>query len=139
MRAELTRNPLMFGDFVMGEKEQDLYLGDILSSKGLAASVEATITHRAGRVKGMMYEGAAIMADFRLQAMGVMQVAWEIWEKSLIPSLLGSCGNWVGISKTALKTLNDLQKLYCRLIYSCPDSIPALKRRPGSWTWSIVL
>ena len=116
----------MFGDFIMKEKQHDVYLGDTLSGKGLAASVEDTITQRLGKAKGLMYEVAAIMKDQRMQAMGGMQVAWEIWERSLVPALLANCGSWVGIPKTALKTLNSTQSLYCRLIYSCPDSTPSL-------------
>ena len=60
-------------------------------------------------------------------------MAWNIWEKSIVPSLLANCGSWVAISKTALKTLNSLQNLFCRLIYSCPDStpIPALRGEAG--------
>ena len=133
VREEFSRSPLMFGDFQMSEKEQDIYSGDTISSKGLSASVEATITKRIGKIKGTMYEVASIMSDYRMQAMGIMQVAWKIWERSLIPSLLANCGSWVKISKASLKTLNNLQSLYCRLIYSCPDStpVPALRGEAG--------
>ena len=56
----------------MQEKDQDVYLGDVLSSEGLSAPVEATGRHRMAKVKGTMYEVAAIMADHRMQAMGGM-------------------------------------------------------------------
>ena len=46
VREELERSPLMFGDFIMKEKQHDVYLGDTLSGKCLAASVEDTITQR---------------------------------------------------------------------------------------------
>ena len=47
--------------------------------------------------------------------------------------MLSDCGSWVKIPKKALKTLNETQSLYCRLIYSCPDStpIPALRGEAG--------
>ena len=124
---------MKFWDFIRKEKEQDVYLGDVLSSNGLEASVDATAKHRIGKVKGIMYEVAAIMKDRRMQAMGGMEVAWQIWERSIVPALLANCGSWVGISKTTIKTLNDLQSLYCRLIYSCPDStpIPSLRGKAG--------
>ena len=48
VRKELEISPLKFGDFDMKEKDQDVYLGDVISSRGLAASVEATIAHRMG-------------------------------------------------------------------------------------------
>ena len=66
VREEFDRSPLMFGDFAMAEKHQDVYLGDVLSSNGLAASVEATIALRMGKVKGVMYEVAAMVADHRM-------------------------------------------------------------------------
>ena len=56
------------------QKEQDVYLGDMLSGRGLAASVGATIAHRLGKVKGVIYEVAAIIADHRMEVMGGMQV-----------------------------------------------------------------
>ena len=123
----------MFGRFEMKEKEQDIYLGDALNGKGLAAMVEDPINQRIGKVKGLIYEVVAIMKDHRMQAMGGMQVAWVIWERSLVSALLANCGGWARIKKTALKTLNDTQSLYCRLIYACPDStpIPALRGEDG--------
>ena len=123
---------MIFGNEMI-EKLQDIYLSDSLSGKVLAASVEDTITQRLGKVKGLMYEVAAIMKYYRMRALGGMQVAWEIWERSLVPALLANCGSWVKISKKALKTLNETQSLYCRFISSCPDStpIPALRGEAG--------
>ena len=64
----------------MKEKDSDVYLGDVIHSGGLAASVEATISRRIAQVKGMMYEAAAILTDFRMQAVGSMAGAWDMWE-----------------------------------------------------------
>ena len=104
IRKELEVCPLRFGEFEMKEKEQDVYLGDVLSSRGLAASVEATIAHRMGRIKGSIYETAAILKDWRMQCVGGMMGAWDIWEMSIIPSLLANCGSWVEISQRAIDT-----------------------------------
>ena len=84
-------------------------------------------------MKGVMYEVAAMVANHRMQAMGGMQVAWDRWERSIVPSLLANSGSWVGVSKAAIKTLNKCPELYCKLIYSCPDStpIPALRGEAG--------
>ena len=43
---ELDVAPLRFGNFEMQEKVEYAYLGDVISSGGLAASVEATIARR---------------------------------------------------------------------------------------------
>jgi hypothetical protein len=105
----------------------------MISSGGLAASVEATISSRLAKTKGAIFEADAIMKDFRMQVIGGMQGACEIWERAIIPSLLANCGSWVGISKTALKTLDGLQNLFCRLAFSCPGStpLPALRGQAG--------
>ena len=52
---------------------------------------------------------------------------WDIWERSLVPSLLANCGSWVGVSKKAIELVDEAQHLFCRLIYSCPASTP----KPG--------
>ena len=48
VRQELLRSPLMFGDFRMIKKEQYMYLGDMIATRGMAGSVEATIMKRLG-------------------------------------------------------------------------------------------
>ena len=45
MREELKQSPLMFGIFEMKEKQHDIYLGNALSERGLAASVKETISN----------------------------------------------------------------------------------------------
>ena len=56
--------------------------------------------------------------------MGGMAGAMDIWDRSLVPSLLANCGSSVGISKKAIELAEQTQNLYCRLIYSCPASTP---------------
>ena len=102
----------MFGNEMI-EKLQDIYLSDSLSGKVLAASVEDTITQRLGKVKGLMYEVAAIMKYYRMQSLGGMQVAWEIWERSLVPALLANCGSWVKIYKGWVQKKNGKLSTFC--------------------------
>ena len=88
------------------------------------------------------------MTDFRMQAVGGMAGAWDMWEMQMIPKLLANCGSWVGSQQQHYNTLDDLQNLYCRLVYSCPDSTPLCSLRAeagllGSkhriWTEKVVL
>ena len=109
VREELEVAPLVFGDFQMNEKEYDIYLGDVIHSGGLAASVEATINFRIAKVKGQCYEAAAILADYRMQAIAGMAGAWDIWEKMLVPKLLANCDSWVGSLQKHYNSLDSLQ------------------------------
>ena len=51
-------------------KESDKYLGDIIHRDGLAASVEATIRDRKGRITSATLEIKAVIDDYRMQALG---------------------------------------------------------------------
>ena len=77
-----------------------------------------------GRIKGSINETAAILKDWRMQFIGGMIGAWDIWEMSIIPSLLANCCTWVQISQKVIDTLDGLQNLYCSLVYACPGSMP---------------
>ena len=109
IKQELRRTPIVFGNFQCLPKNQDLYLGDMISADGLESSVEATITHRQGKIKGEM---KLIIKDFRLQAIGGMAGAIDVLEMGICSKLLANCGSWVGIGKPAFKLLNQLQDSY---------------------------
>ena len=129
VQKEVEKDPIMFGNFTVLFVESEVYLGDVLSAQGLEKSVELTINKRLPKVKGAMFETKAIIEDFHMQAIGGMAGAWDIWERAILPSLLANCGSWVGVGNKIYKTLNDLQNIYLRTIYSCPPSTPLLALR----------
>ena len=136
-RAEVQKqvelDPIKFGSFTVMFKESEVYLGDVLSSQGMDRSVQLTIERRLAKVKGAIYETKSIIEDFQMQAIGGMAGAWDIWERAILPSLLANCGSWIGVGKQTYKTLNELQNMYLRMIYSCPPSTPlqALRTQAG--------
>ena len=65
----------MLGKSVIAEKQEEKYLGDILSSEGLAKSVQCTVKDREGKVKGSIYELRAIIENFRMQSVGGIEAA----------------------------------------------------------------
>ena len=129
VNKEIKQNPIMFGDFQVKSKEEDVYLGDVISARGLEASIEATIRKRSGKVKGEMFKVKAIMSDFRMQAVGGMAGAWDLWESAILPSLLNNCSSWIGATKKTTNLLNEYQNMYLRMIYSCPPSSPLISLR----------
>ena len=82
---ELEMCELSLGDFPVKRKISDRYLGQILHTDGVKASVEATIVDREGKLKGAIYEVKSIIEDFQMQAVGGMMAAWELWEKAMGP------------------------------------------------------
>ena len=102
IEKELKKSPLMFGKFKVTQRVYDRYLGQTLHSGGLSSSSLATVEDRAGKIKGAALEIKSIIEEFEMQAMGGLMVAWELWYKALIPSLLSGAGTWLGnIEETA--------------------------------------
>ena len=94
---EAEEEPVILGQMIFKEKQQEKYLGDILDSRGLTQSGEGTIKEREAKVKGSIYELRAVIEDFRMQAVGGLEAAIDLYEACVIPSLLSNCScncNW---------------------------------------------
>ena len=75
----------MLGKSMILEKQEEKYLGDILSIEGLSESVQCTVKDREGKVKGSIYELRAIIEDFRMQAVGGIEAALDLYESCVGP------------------------------------------------------
>ena len=121
---EALEKPVMLGKIVMKENKCEAYLGDILCSRGLEASLEATIQNRAAKTKGSIYELRSLIEDFRMQAVGGTRAANDLYESCIVPSLLANCGTWAGITENEEKLLEEQQNLFCRTLLQIPVSSP---------------
>ena len=108
-------------------------MGDILDSQGLAESVEATVKDRNAKVKGSLYELRALVEDVRMQAVGGLGAAIDLYESCIVTSLLANCSTWTEIKKKTEEDLDALQDLFCRVLLQVPQSTPRLSARaaPG--------
>ena len=133
VRREIEMEPIMCGDFVTKEKVCDKWLGDMFHQDGLAASVTATIEDREPKIKGALYEAAAIVDDWRAQCIGGFRSAVDLWELAILPTLLYNSETWVHIPKVAVDKLEDLQLFFVRLILRVPQGTPkvALQSETG--------
>ena len=91
VELEALEEPVLLGKEVIHEKQEEKYLGDILSSQGLSASVRATVKDRTAKVKGAIYELRAVSEDVRMQAVGGFEAALDLYESCIVPSLLANC------------------------------------------------
>ena len=96
-------------DFETKEKMEDKWLGQIISSAGLAASVARIVVTKEGKIKGACLEIAIIVNDWRAQTVGGLETALMLWEACCIPSMLHAAGTWVDINKQTENKLNSLQ------------------------------
>jgi hypothetical protein len=106
---------LFCGDVETKEKQEDRWLGQIISSAGLADSVAKTVATKEGKIRGACMEIAVIVNDWRAQSVGGMATALMLWEACCIPSILHAAGTWVNINKATEDKLNALQLWFLRL------------------------
>ena len=121
---EIETNPIMCGEVKMKMKEADKWLGQQISSGGLAESVAATVAAREAKIRGAALEIANIVNDWRSEAVGGMNAALLLWEACLIPSLLQGSSTWTEISAKTEKKLNSLQQWFVRLILQVGPGAP---------------
>ena len=96
--------------------------------------MEATIQERTGRIKGAICKIKAIIEDLRMQCIGGLGSAFDLWELAVLPSLLNNSETWTEISEEALKQLENLQDTFLRSILQTPQTTPkpALKFETGT-------
>ena len=128
-QSEIREAPVMMGKIIMKEKINEAYLGDILCSEGLRASTEASIRARVAKVKGSIYELRSIIEDFRMQVVGGMKAAIELYESCIVSSLLTNSGTWTDITDKEIKLLEDQQDTFCRALLQVPVSTPKASLR----------
>ena len=129
VRGQCKEDPIKFNSFVTKEKMVDKYLGDLFSSEGLGESILETIKDRAGKVKTAMMDVKGVMEDFRMQAVGGIIGAWDLWNMAIIPSLLANCGTWTELPTKAVEICDGLQNLFIRIMLQVPISTPKVALR----------
>ena len=115
--------PLLYGT-KMKQVSQEKYLGDQISCGGLAASVTATVAKRKGIVLQKIFEIKAVIDDCRSHVTGGIVTGLDIWEMAVIPFLLNNCDSWTGVADTTITELDNLQKLFYRVLLQVPTGCP---------------
>ena len=126
---ETSDSPIMFGEIETKSKVFDKYLGDMIHCDGLSASIDATIKDRLGRIVSTTHEIKAVIDDFRMQALGGIMGAWDLWDLAVVPSLINNCSTWIGITSELVDRLEGVQEKFIRLILEVPVSTPKVALR----------
>ena len=124
IEEELRNTPLILGGKKMVKENSIKYLGDILSSKGLAESAESTINSREGLTKRAIYDIRSIIDDCRIHLTGGLKSGLELWELSVIPSLLNNAETWQDIKTRSVNKLEKLQITFLRCLFAVGSGCP---------------
>ena len=120
---KMEENPILLYNKPMKVKYQEKYLGEQICP-GMAESVNATINKRKGLALLAISDIANIVNDARVNIVGGMKTALLIWEQAVLPFLLNSSDTWIGIDRTAMKSLTDIQNTFLRRVLKVGNSCP---------------
>ena len=101
------------------------YLGDYISSKGLAHGILVTIKRRKPKVIQYLLETKTVMEDCKANSLGGLEAGLNIWEIAILPFLINNCETWVDISSESVKMLDDIQLLFLRQLFGTPRTCPS--------------
>ena len=124
IQAKIEEEPLVCGKYETKFVEDEKWLGQYISARGLADSVDRTVKAREGKINGACQEIAEIVNDWRSRVVGGMESAILLWESCCVPSLLHGSGTWVEIAPQTEKTLNSIQLKFVRLILQVGPGAP---------------
>ena len=124
IRNYFETTPLTLSGQAMKEAKEEKYLGDYISSEGLAKSTIVTIKKRYDKVKTALREIRAVVEDCRANLTGGLVTGLEIWELSVIPFLLNNSETWTDLPNEALEMLENLQAEFLRNLLDTPRTCP---------------
>ena len=62
----------------------------------LSLSALTIVKDRESKIKGTTLEIKSVIDDYKMQRMSVLEAAWILWDRLLVPSLLSGAGFWIG-------------------------------------------
>ena len=124
IRNEIQNNPLYYKGTAMKEKKKEKWLGDFIDVLGLKESTLTTIQERKQRIFTAINEVIAIIEDSRVNRLGSLKFAVDIWELVIVPALLNNGEVWSFLDKKVQTTLEDIQSHFVRGLMAVPKSCP---------------
>ena len=96
LHQQITNNPLILCNNPMKEVKLLKFLGDYLSFS-LEDSVHQTVMKRLGVAKQAIFEIRAVIEDRRASTIGGINIAFKIWEASVLTMLAFNSETWISI------------------------------------------
>ena len=122
---QLEHSPITLSGVPMKVVTQEKYLGDFIHCNGNPDSVLATVKARYGLAVSAINEIKSVLEDIRINVAGGLRAGIDIWELSVLPFLLNNSESWSDIPAEAYKQLEDLQRMFYRLLFATPISTPS--------------
>ena len=110
LRKELNENPTTVQGFTMGLKESETYLGMQFVEKGASESITQTLLSRKIKCMTKSMELVKLLEDDRIQAIGWLATAINVFNAVIVSTLLYGCGAWVNMTKSQEELVESIQR-----------------------------
>ena len=111
LKGKLSKNPLHLCDTEMLETKSVKFLGDLICSN-LSESVHETVKKRLAIAKYSIVELRTVIEDSRASKIGGINIALDIFNSAILPSVLHNCETWSDISRKTMKLLDDSSAVF---------------------------
>ena len=106
MKKDILRTPTVVQGFEMGFKVSETYLGMQFASE----SITQTLMTRRVKCMTKSVELAKNLEDNRIQAVGWLVSAVNVFNAVIVSSLLYGCGSWTNMAKTQEELVESIQR-----------------------------
>ena len=124
VEEQIQQSPIYLCGDKMKQEDKAKYLGDWLSSFGLADSVSATVMKRKGLAVHSIHEIRAVVDDCRSLVCGGLEAGLDIWEMAVLPMLLYNSSCWMEISPQTIQDLEGIQRQFYRCLFAVGSGCP---------------
>ena len=124
IRDEIERDPIIYSGTRIKEKTTEKWLGSIIDARGVKESTITTINERKLRIFTAINEIISIIEDSRLNQLGGLRSALDIWNIAIIPALLNNAEVFTILDSSVQKMLEDFQSYLLRGLLAVPKSCP---------------
>ena len=110
LKAEITATPTEVQGFTMGFKETETYLGMQFVEKGASESITQTLLTRRVKCMTKSAELVKLLEDDRVQAVGWLVTAVNVFNAVIVSTLLYGCGSWTNMTKGQEDLVEAIQR-----------------------------
>ena len=90
IREEIARDPFLYRGEKIKEKTAEKWLGSMINAAGIKESTISTLNERKFRILNSINETISIVEDCRVNKLGALKCARDIWVIAILPALLNN-------------------------------------------------
>ena len=110
----------MMGSHIMEESHEEKYLGDMIHTDGLAASILSTVNKCLGILISKLNVIMNLTEHPQMYGLKNNMCARTLYETEVVTSLLNNSASWIGLTDEIVNMLQDFQNKFMLRFFEAP-------------------